>query len=86
MLHNVDLASICHFLVLDPHLKGHRSNLWLSSNRITLFHWTLDPHLKWPKEHKVTIKTHKYEQDYTSEAWQFFVVGVVNAISIRQTS
>jgi len=61
MLHNVDLASICHFLVLDPHLK-------------------------WPKEHKVTIKTHKYEQDYTSEAWQFFVVGVVNAISIRQTS
>jgi len=54
-----------------PSFKGHRSNLWLSSNRITLCHWTLDPHLKWPKEHKVTIKTHKYEQDYMSEAWQF---------------
>ncbi len=41
-------------LVLDPHLKAvgpiYGSNLWLSSNRIGLFHWTcnLDSHLKWP--------------------------------------
>jgi hypothetical protein len=28
-------------------LKSHGSNLWLSSNKIALFHWTLDPHLKW---------------------------------------
>jgi hypothetical protein len=27
--------------------KDHGSNLWLSSNRIALFHWTLDRHLKW---------------------------------------
>jgi hypothetical protein len=27
---------------LGPSSKGHRSNLWLSSNRIALFHWTLD--------------------------------------------
>jgi hypothetical protein len=32
-------AWICYFLVLDPHLKA---NLWLSSNKIALFHWTLD--------------------------------------------
>jgi hypothetical protein len=25
-----------------PSFKGHGSNLWLSSNRIALFHWTLD--------------------------------------------
>jgi hypothetical protein len=27
---------------LGPSSKGQRSNLWLSSNRIALFHWTLD--------------------------------------------
>jgi hypothetical protein len=26
----------------EPSSKGHGSNLWLSSNRITLFHWTLN--------------------------------------------
>jgi hypothetical protein len=36
------LASFCHFLVLDPHLKAIGLILWLSSNRIALFHWTLD--------------------------------------------
>jgi hypothetical protein len=25
---------------------GYGSNLWLSANRVALFHWTLD--LKWP--------------------------------------
>jgi hypothetical protein len=30
----------------DPHLKGQGFNFWLSSNRIALFHWTLDPLLK----------------------------------------
>jgi hypothetical protein len=39
---HVDLASICHFLVLDPHLKAMGPYLWLSTNRIALFHWTLD--------------------------------------------
>jgi hypothetical protein len=40
---NVSLALICHFLGLGPSSKGHHgSNLWLSSNRIALFHWTLD--------------------------------------------
>jgi hypothetical protein len=37
---HVSLESICHFLVLDPHLKAVGSNLWLSTNRIALFHWT----------------------------------------------
>jgi hypothetical protein len=32
---------------LGPSLKSHRSNLWLSSNKIALFQWTLDHHLKW---------------------------------------
>jgi hypothetical protein len=27
---------------LGPTSKGHASNLWLSSNRSALFHWTLD--------------------------------------------
>ncbi len=27
---------------LGPSSKGHGANLWLSSNRIALFHWTLD--------------------------------------------
>ncbi len=27
---------------LGPASKGHGSNLWLSSNRSALFHWTLD--------------------------------------------
>ncbi len=25
-----------------PSSKGHGSNLWLSANKIVLFHWTLD--------------------------------------------
>jgi hypothetical protein len=44
---HVGLALICHFFGLGPSSKGHGSNLWLSSNRIALFHWTLDPWLKW---------------------------------------
>ncbi len=32
---------------VGPSLKSHVSNLWLSSNKIALFYWTLDPHLKW---------------------------------------
>jgi hypothetical protein len=39
---HVGLALICHFLVLDPHLKTMGPNLWLSFNRIALFHWTPD--------------------------------------------
>jgi hypothetical protein len=27
---------------LGPSSKGHESNLWLSSNKIALFHWTLE--------------------------------------------
>jgi hypothetical protein len=27
---------------LCPSFKGHESNLWLSTNRIVLFHWSLD--------------------------------------------
>jgi hypothetical protein len=33
---------------LGPSSKGPRSNLWLLVNKIVLFDWTLDPHLKWP--------------------------------------
>ncbi len=37
------LASICHFLGLGPSSsKGHGYNLRLSSNRIALFHGTLE--------------------------------------------
>jgi hypothetical protein len=45
---HVGLAWICHFLVLDPYLKAIESNLWLSSNRIALFHltWDLEPSSK----------------------------------------
>jgi hypothetical protein len=35
----------CRFSLNLP-LFGYGSNLWLW-NRIALFHWTLDPHLKW---------------------------------------
>jgi hypothetical protein len=37
---HVDLASLLFGLVFSS--KVHESNLWLSSNRITLFHWTLN--------------------------------------------
>jgi len=40
--HHVGLAWICHFLVLDLHLMAMGPNLYLSSNRTALFHWTLD--------------------------------------------
>ncbi len=41
---HVGLALICYFFFnLGPSSsKDRASNLWLSSNRIALFHWTLD--------------------------------------------
>jgi hypothetical protein len=39
---HVGLASICHFLVLDPHSKGLGTNLKLSTNKIAWIHWSLD--------------------------------------------
>jgi hypothetical protein len=33
---------------LGPSSKGLGSNLWLSANKISLFHWTLNTHQKWP--------------------------------------
>jgi hypothetical protein len=39
---HVGLASTCHFFGLGPSSKRRGSNLWLSSNRIGLFHWALD--------------------------------------------
>jgi hypothetical protein len=39
---HVVLASICHFLVLDPHLKGLGINLKLSTSKIAWIHWSLD--------------------------------------------
>jgi hypothetical protein len=39
---HVGLASICHFLVLGPHLMAISPYLWLSTNRIARFHWILD--------------------------------------------
>jgi hypothetical protein len=41
---HVGLASNCHFLVLDPHLKG--MGPIYGSPPIGLLYWTLDPHLK----------------------------------------
>jgi hypothetical protein len=44
----ISLAWICHILVLDSHVKTMGPiYVWLSSNRIALFHWTLDRDLKW---------------------------------------
>jgi hypothetical protein len=47
---HVDLALICHFLVLDPHLKA--IGLIYGSHPIGLLYfigpWTLDHHQKWP--------------------------------------
>jgi hypothetical protein len=46
---HVGLASICHFLVLDPHLKAMGSIY--GSQPIGLLYfigpWNLDPHVKW---------------------------------------
>jgi hypothetical protein len=40
---HIGLALICHFFWFwKPSSISHGSNLWLSSNRIALFHWTMD--------------------------------------------
>jgi hypothetical protein len=46
---HVDLALICHILVLDPHLKAMSPIYGCHPIRLLYFigPWTLDPHLKW---------------------------------------
>jgi len=47
---HLDLASICHFLVLNPHLKA-MGPIYGSHPIRSLYligPWTLNPHLKWP--------------------------------------
>ncbi len=45
---HLHLVSIYYFFYIGPLSKSCGSNLWLLSNKIALFHWTLDPHLKRP--------------------------------------
>jgi len=46
----IRLALICHFLVLDPHLKAMGPNYGPQPIGLAYFigAWTLDPHLKYP--------------------------------------
>ncbi len=51
---HVSLASICHFVVFNPHLKALMWVQLVALIPIGLHYfigpWTLDPHLKWPWE------------------------------------
>jgi len=51
--------------------KGCEANLWLSAKRIVLFHWNLDPHLKWPNDNPMMIEFSKDEM--TSNTCYFYV-------------
>jgi hypothetical protein len=53
--------------------KGLESNFWFSANRIVLFHWNLDPHLKWPYDNPMMIEISKDEMTMITSRY-FYVM------------